>query len=107
MTQTVYTHLSAKLTEQSNHKQQMSHSSSENKTKNETSHFVQCWHGSGMLSNTTISPNIHPSGRLGGWATPRSAEEMLDGQRQRVHIPAQARTADNSLLQKRLEEDLC
>ena len=107
MTQTVYTHLSAKLTEQSNHKQQMSHSSSENKTKNETSHFVQCWHGSGMLSNTTISPSIHPSGRLGGWATPRSAEEMLDGQCRRVDVPAYVRTAHDVLPQKRLEDDLC
>ena len=35
----------------------------------------------------------HPSGYLGGWATPCSAEEMLDGQHQRVDIPAYARTA--------------
>ena len=49
----------------------------------------------------------HPSGHLGGWATPWSAEEMLDGQRQRVGILANARTAHNSLLQKRLGEDLC
>ena len=49
----------------------------------------------------------HPSGYLGGWATPWSAEEMLDGQHQRVDIPAYARTAHNGLLQKRLEEDLC
>ena len=32
----------------------------------------------------------HPSGRLGGWATPWSAGEMLDGQHQRVEIPAPA-----------------
>ena len=40
---------------------------------------------------------------LGGWATPGSAEEMLDGQRQRVDIPAHVRTAHNDLLQKRSE----
>ena len=49
----------------------------------------------------------HPSGHLGGWATPWSAEEMLDGQHQRVDIPAYARIAHSGLLQKRLEEDLC
>ena len=49
----------------------------------------------------------HPSGRIGGWATPWSAEEMLAGQRQRVDIPARAKTAHKGPLQKRLEEDLC
>ena len=49
----------------------------------------------------------HPSEHLGGWATPSSAEKMLDGQHQRVDIPAHARTAHKGLLQKRLEEDLC
>ena len=39
----------------------------------------------------------HPSGYLGGWATPWSAEEMLDGQRQRMDVPAHARSALNSL----------
>ena len=33
---------------------------------------------------------------LGGWATPGSAEEMLAGQRQRVDIPAHARSAELS-----------
>ena len=37
---------------------------------------------------------------------PWLAEEMLGGQHQRVNIPAHARTTTNSLLQKRLEEDL-
>ena len=46
-------------------------------------------------------------GNPGGWATPWSAEEMLDGKHQRVDIPAHARTANKGLLQKRLEEDLC
>ena len=46
-------------------------------------------------------------GTLGGWATPWSAEEMLDGQHQRVDIPVHARAAHKGLLQKRLEEDLC
>ena len=49
----------------------------------------------------------HPSGPLGEWATQRSTEQMLDGQHLKVEIPAHARTANNSLLQKRLEEDLC
>ena len=48
-----------------------------------------------------------PSGHIGGRATSWSAEEMLDGQYQRVDIPAHARTARKGLLQKRLEEDLC
>ena len=46
----------------------------------------------------------HPLGHLGGWAMLWLAEEMLDGQHQRVDIPTHARTAHN--LQKRLEEDL-
>ena len=39
------------------------------------------------------------------WATPWSAEEMLEGKRQRLDIPAHARTAQNGLLKKRREED--
>ena len=35
------------------------------------------------------------------------AEEVLDGQHQRVDIPAHARTAHKGILQKILEEDLC
>ena len=46
-------------------------------------------------------------GNLGGWAMPRSAEEMLDGQQQRVDISAHAGAAHKGLLQKRLEGDLC
>ena len=49
----------------------------------------------------------HPSGHLRGWATLWLVEEMLDGQHQRVDVPAHARTAHNGLLQTRLEEDLC
>ena len=45
----------------------------------------------------------HPSGHHEGRETPRSAEEMLDGQHQRVDIPAHARIAHR----KRLEEALC
>ena len=48
-----------------------------------------------------------PLGHLGGWATPWSAEELLDGQHQRVDIPAHTRTAYKGLLQKRLEDDFC
>ena len=43
----------------------------------------------------------HPSAHLGGWAPPWSAEEMLDGQHQRVDIHARARTTHNGLLQKK------
>ena len=35
------------------------------------------------------------------------AEKMLEGQHQKVDIPAHARAAHKGLLQKRLEEDLC
>ena len=48
----------------------------------------------------------HPSGQLGGWATPWLAEEMQDGQHQRVDIPADAGTAHKGLMQSRLEEGL-
>ena len=47
----------------------------------------------------------HPSGHLGGYATPWSAEEMLDGQYQRVDIPACTRAAHKGFLQKRMEDD--
>ena len=36
-------------------------------------------------------------GSPGEWAMPRSAEEMLDGQRQRVDVPAPDATAYNGL----------
>ena len=40
----------------------------------------------------------HPSGHLGGWATPRSAEEMpADGQDQTVDVPTHAGTAYDDL----------
>ena len=45
-------------------------------------------------------------GTSGGWATPWSAEEMLDW-RQRMDVPTYARTAEDGLLQNRLENDLC
>ena len=45
-------------------------------------------------------------GTLKGGQLPWLAEEVLDGQYERVDIPAHARTAHNSLLQKSLEEDL-
>ena len=44
-------------------------------------------------------PN-HPLGHLGGWATPWSAEEMLDGQHQRVDISVHTRSDHEGLLQK-------
>ena len=42
----------------------------------------------------------HPSGYLGGWGTPWSAEDMLDGQHQRVDIAAHATTAHTGGLQR-------
>ena len=45
-------------------------------------------------------PQNHLSGHIGGWAMPWSAEEMLDGQHQRVNIPAHARTAHKVLPRK-------
>ena len=42
----------------------------------------------------------HPSGHLGEWATPWSAEKMLAGQYQRVDIPTHTRTTHKGLLQK-------
>ena len=62
-------------------------------------------HGSGMSQATAVSPK--PSFRA-----PRRevdavvGREMLDGQHQRVDIPAHARTAHKGLLQKRMEEKL-
>ena len=47
----------------------------------------------------------HPLGHSGEWATPWSAEAMLDGQHQRVDVPIRARTTHNGLPQKGLEED--
>ena len=49
----------------------------------------------------------HPVWHLRGLATPWSVEEMLDGQQQRVDIPAHSKIAHKPLLQKRLEEYLC
>ena len=48
-------------------------------------------------------PSGHP--RRGAWLW--SAEDMLDGQNQRVDVPAHARTAHMGLLQKRPEENIC
>ena len=43
----------------------------------------------------------------GGRSTLWLAEEMLDGQRERVDFTAQTRAAHKGLLQKGLEENLC
>ena len=52
-----------------------------------------------MSHTMTASPK--PSfGNLGGWATPCLAEEILDGQHQRVDISTYAKTAHRGLLQK-------
>ena len=61
------------------------------------------------LGHVTSHDNLFEaiSAHLGEWSTLWSAEEMLDGQHQRVDIPAHARIAQNGLVKKRLEEDLC
>ena len=57
----------------------------------------------GHVARTPRQPlQNHPSGYLGGWTTPWSAEEMLEGQRQRADVPAHARTARDGLPRKRL-----
>ena len=58
-----------------------------------------------LTSQTPRQPlQNYPSGHLGGWATPWSAEEMLDGQRQRADITAYDGPAHDGLPQKRPEE---
>ena len=46
---------------------------------------------------------------LGGWATPWSAEKILDGQHQRVDVPVSARAAHKGfyIKKKRLGDELC
>ena len=39
----------------------------------------------------------HPSGHLGGWATPWLSEETLDRQHQRIDVFTRARTAHNGV----------
>ena len=41
------------------------------------------------------------------WATPWSADKMLEGKRQRVDVPFHAVPAHDGLTQKRLKKDLC
>ena len=55
----------------------------------------------------TLEDEHRASGHLGGWATPWSAEEVLDGQHDRLDIPAYARAAHVGLQQESLEENLC
>ena len=56
-------------------------------------------------AETRMVRACHTPRHLGEWATPWWVEKMLDGQHQRVDIPAHARTANKGLLQKRPEED--
>ena len=58
----------------------------------------------GHITHHDSSLQNYPSGHLRRWATPWSAEEMLDGQHQRVDVSAHARTAYKGLPQK---EDFC
>ena len=74
-----------------------------------------------QVSCSSIEGNVHSSachtpqqplqtitwGTLESWQCCDQQEEMLDGQHQRVDVPAYARTAHKGLLQKSLEEDLC
>ena len=54
----------------------------------------------GLVTRHDSLSKTHPSGHRERWATLRAAEEMLNGQRQRLDIPARARSADNGFLQK-------
>ena len=63
------------------------------------------WFGHVTRHDSLSKTILH--GTLEGGATPSSAEEMLDGQHQRVDISIHARTVHKGLLQKRLEEGLC
>ena len=63
-------------------------------------------HGLSMSHVTTASPkpSFGAPWRVGDAVV---AEEMLDGQQEKVDIPVHARTAHKGFLQKRVEEDLC
>ena len=67
-----------------------------------THHYVHCL---GLVMQQPLQN--HPSGHPGGLAMLWSAGAIADGQCQRMDIPACARTPQNGLLQKSLEEDLC
>ena len=56
---------------------------------------------SGMARALTLLKKKKNQGSPGEWAMPRSVEEMLDGLRQRVDVPAPAGTAHNGLPQKK------
>ena len=67
--------------------------------------------GGGEWTDFTIN-NTHLLGKMHNlqmcmYPVPWLAEEMLEGQRQRVDIPAHARSAHDGFLQKRLEGALC
>ena len=53
------------------------------------------------MDDKTILQGPLEGGRRRDWQ-----KELLDGQRQRMNVPAHARTTHDSLLQKRLDEDL-
>ena len=79
----------------SQHRKELSHDQQHEQRQ------CRCLHERQPLQN-------HPSGHFWGRETSWLAEEMLDGQHQRVDIPAHARTAHiNDLQQKTLEENLC
>ena len=57
-------------------------------------------HDLAMTCAINASTQNHSSEYLGGWATPWSAEEMLNGQYQRVDIPAHATRSGELRMQK-------
>ena len=71
--------------------------SSANCRQTET-HMVRTCHALQKL------PKNLSSGHLGGWATSRSAEKMLNGQQQRVDVPVHVWIAHKSLPQKQKQK---
>ena len=59
------------------------------------------WFGHVSRHDSLSKPSFRATWRVG------DAVEMPDKQHQKADIPAHARTTDDSLPQKRLEEDLC
>ena len=65
-------------------------------------------HGPRLLLPRTTTASPKPTVRA-FWkvAMPWRAEEVLDGQCQRVDVPTHARTAYDGLPQNRLKQDIC
>ena len=65
---------------------------------------VYCFTRMSCATTASLKPSFRAPWRMGDAV---STEEMLDGQRQRVDIPAHGRSAHNNLPHKRLEEKPC